>query len=94
MKKISFQSFSHTEENIVIQKDLLTPPTESPLCLQKMSFGLFKTKTVVLTDKRGCYIMIKGTIRKESVTFVNTITVENFNTPLTSVGTSLRPENT
>ena len=38
--------------------------------------------------------MIKGTIRKESVTFVNTITVENFNTPLTSVGTSLRPENT
>ena len=31
-----------------------------------------KTKTVVLTDKRGCYIMIKGPIQEECVTFVNT----------------------
>ena len=49
-----------------------------------------KTKTVVLTDKRGCYIMIKGPIQEESVTFV---TVENFNTPLPSVGRSLRQKN-
>lgn len=38
--------------------------------------------------------MIKGPIQEESVTFANTITVENFNTPLTSVGISLRPKTT
>jgi len=31
----------------------------------------FKTKTVI-TDKEGCYIMVKGSIQREDVTFVNT----------------------